>query len=245
MGLHKSEENLEVAKAENAAILLEEDYQEHYDGFDPNLDEDYIMLNMFQSANIEQSLEFSQLLQDQMLTTAEMYDRGVRQAGFVILYLTTMPGVLLETGFLSNPGEERFLLDESNRAKIAGAIVNAIRIYKKETENKLETVLSANNPTKNEPTQKIKKTFRIGFTRMKKKKPLNDKMFDGMEEVWYYYKNDRYYYTFGKTATLNQAKDIYYKAVLNKKINWKYLKSAEIIEFQGDEVISKTKVIGQ
>ncbi len=245
MGLHKSEENLEVAKTENAAILLEEDYQEQYDGFDPNLDEDYIMLNMFQSANIEQSLEFSQLLQDQMQTTAEMYDRGVRQAGFVILYLTTMPGVLLETGFLSNPGEEKFLMDESNHEKIARAIVNAIGIYKKETENELEVISRANSRTTNQSTYKAEKIYRIGFTQMKKIKPADDKMFDGMEDIWYYCEDGRYYYTFGKTHSISQAKNLYHQAILAEKIKWKYLKSAEIIEFEGNKVISKTKVIGQ
>ena len=105
MGLHKTEENLEVAKAENAAILMEENYIEQYGGFNPNLDEDYIMLNMFQSANIEQSLDFSLLAQDKLHAVGGLRNRGVRQAGFVVLYLTTMPGVLIETGFLSNPKE--------------------------------------------------------------------------------------------------------------------------------------------
>jgi N-acetylmuramoyl-L-alanine amidase len=243
MGLHKSEDNLEVAKTENAAILLEDNYHEQYDGFDPNLDEDYIMLNMFQSANIEQSLVFSQILQDQMRHTAEMYDRGVRQAGFVVLYLTTMPGVLLEAGFLSNPGEEKFLMDEANQERIAIAIVEAIRIYKQEAELKFEAISADNGKDTIQESTEADKVYRIGFMESKKEKPRDDKIFSGMEEVWHYYDNGRYHYTFGKAKSLVQAKDFYYRAVADGKIKWKYLKSAKIVVSEGDKVNSKITTI--
>jgi N-acetylmuramoyl-L-alanine amidase len=245
MGLHKSEDNLEVAKTENAAILLEDDYQEQYDGFDPSLDEDYIMLNIFQSANIEQSLEFSQLLQDQMQTTAKMYDRGVHQAGFVILYLTTMPGVLLETGFLSNPGEEKFLMDESNQLKIAQAIANAVAVYKKANEDNMNKILLTGSKTEEIETKEEEKIYRIEFARTKSKKTADNKMFEGMDNIWHYYENGRYIYTFGKARSFDQAKDIYHKAVLDKIIKWKYLKAAEIIELEGNKIISKAMINDQ
>ncbi len=130
MGIHKSDENLNVAKTENAAILMEDDYAETYDGFDPDSDEDYIMLNMFQSSTLDQSIQFSMMLQDKLEHTAGMYNRGVKQAGFVVLYLTTMPGVLIETGFISNPAEEKYLLDQENQDKIAHAVFDAILEYK-------------------------------------------------------------------------------------------------------------------
>lgn len=129
MGIHKSDENLNVAKTENAAILMEDDYTETYDGFDPDSDEDYIMLNMFQSSTLDQSIQFSIVLQDKLEHTAGMYNRGVKQAGFVVLYLTTMPGVLIETGFISNPAEEKYLLDQENQDKIAHAVFDAILEY--------------------------------------------------------------------------------------------------------------------
>jgi N-acetylmuramoyl-L-alanine amidase len=242
MGLHKTNENLEVAKAENAAILLEDNYQEQYDGFDPNSDEDYIMLNMFQSATMEQSLEFSQLLQDEMRTSAGLYDRGVRQAGFVVLYLTTMPGVLLETGFLSNPGEEQFLLKQENQLKIAEAIANAVIEYKHTTDEKLTELKTStgHNALKPEKTQKI---YRIEFISLKREKPANDKMFKGMEDVWHYFENGRYHYTFGKADSFEKANGLYQKAILNKKIKWKYLKSAEIVEFENGKAIKKIKAL--
>lgn len=130
MGIHKSEDNLNVAKTENAAIFLEDDYAESYDGFDPESDEDYIMLNMFQSSTLDQSIQFSMMVQEKLKTTAGMYDRGVNQAGFVVLYLTTMPGVLIETGFISNPAEEKYLLKPENQDNIARAIFEAVVEYK-------------------------------------------------------------------------------------------------------------------
>jgi len=240
MGLHKSEENLEVAKTENAAILLEDDYQDQYEGFDPNLAEDYIMLNMIQSASIDQSLAFSQLLQDEMRTTAGMYDRGVRQAGFVVLYLTAMPGVLLETGFLSNPGEEQFLLKEENQVNIAKAIVEAVKNYKLTIESNIEA-LSRANETDTTSAERVDKNFRIEFASIKKEKPTDDKMFSGMQDVWHYYENGRYHYTFGKTKSFVQAKDLYHRAVADGKIKWKYLKFAEIIEIEKSKIISRVK----
>jgi len=130
MGLHKSEANLEVAKAENAVILLEEDYPAQYDGFNPNTDEAYIIFSFFQSAFLNQSLEMARLIQDQFLDRARRVDRGVKQAGFLVLYRTTMPGVLVEAGFLSNAEEEAYLASEEGQAHIASSIYRALREYR-------------------------------------------------------------------------------------------------------------------
>ncbi len=130
MGVHKTAENLEVAKTENAAIFLEDNFAASYDGFNPDVDEDYIMLTMMQHVNMDQSIAFSQLVQQKLKSTAGMYNRGVKQAGFVVLYLTTMPGALVETGFLSNPAEEKYLLNPDNQYKIAKAIAEAVQAYK-------------------------------------------------------------------------------------------------------------------
>ena len=102
MGLHKSQANLAVAKAENAAILLEDNYVEKYDGFDPNSPEGNIFFNMMQNAFLDKSLSFAGKVQHQLVDNLLMLNRGVKQAGFLVLYKTAMPGVLIETGFLSN-----------------------------------------------------------------------------------------------------------------------------------------------
>lgn len=127
MGLHRSKANLDVAKFENAAILLESDYQASYEGFDPNSDESYILFSLNQNVNLERSTRFAAAVQEQLEEKVGMNNRGVRQAGFLVLYRTTMPSVLVETGYLSNPGEEKFLASVKGQEFIASAIFRAFR----------------------------------------------------------------------------------------------------------------------
>ncbi len=125
MGLHKSVANLNIAKLENASILLESDYQSSYNGFDPNSDESYIIFSLNQNSNLEKSTDFAAAIQAQMEERVGMNNRGVRQAGFLVLYKTTMPSVLVETGYLSNPDEEKFLMTDKGQEFIAMAIFRA------------------------------------------------------------------------------------------------------------------------
>ena len=134
LGLHRAEENLKIAKRENAAILLEEDYEKNYD-YDPNSPEGHIMLTMFQSAYLDQSILFAEKAENQMKVTAGRRSRGGKQAGFVVLRETTMPSVLVETGFLSNQGEENFLKAEGGQMKIAQSLLQAFETYKAEVES--------------------------------------------------------------------------------------------------------------
>lgn len=156
MGLHKSEDNLEVAKLENAAILLESDYTANYEGFDPNSDEAYIVFNMYQNIFLEQSLAMAVNVQDQFRERVGRNDRGVKQAGFLVLYRTTMPGVLIETGFLSNAEEERYLMSEEGQVYLASAIYRAFRDYKNNMERSASDVLS--DAEKNQQKPDLPKT---------------------------------------------------------------------------------------
>jgi len=130
MGLHKSEANLEVSKKENATVLLEDNYLNNYDGFDPNSVEGNIIFSLFQNAYLDQSINFAALVQKQFKTKVGMNDRGVKQAGFLVLYKTAMPGVLIEAGFLSNKKEEQFLISPKGQDYIASAIYRAFKEYK-------------------------------------------------------------------------------------------------------------------
>lgn len=134
MGLHRSQANLEVARRENKSILYEDDYLETYDGFDPNSPEASIIFTLYQNAHLEQSLQMASLVQEQFRERARRIDRGVKQAGFLVLYNVTMPGVLIEAGFLSNPREEEYLMSETGQAHIASAIYRAFRSYKEEQD---------------------------------------------------------------------------------------------------------------
>jgi N-acetylmuramoyl-L-alanine amidase len=141
MGLHKSESNLEVSKRENDVILMEDDYQQNYDGFDPNSPEGYIILSMNQNAHLSQSIEIASKIEEQFSNQGRT-SRGVKQAGFLVLWRTTMPAILIETGFLTNREEERYLISEKGQHEVSTAIVNAISLYKKEVEGLESGVLA-------------------------------------------------------------------------------------------------------
>jgi N-acetylmuramoyl-L-alanine amidase len=135
LGTHKTKDNLEVAKRENSVILLEEDYQSRYEGFDPKSPESHILFELFQNAHLQNSLDLAASIETQFKTRAGRHSRGVKQAGFWVLWRTSMPAVLVETGYLSNPSEEKDLNDEVQQSYIASAIFRAIRDYKQDMES--------------------------------------------------------------------------------------------------------------
>ncbi len=137
MGYHKAGENLEAAKEnlavaqrENEVILLEEDYEMHYGNFDPHSEIGHILLSMVQDAFIGQSLLFASKVEDAFTERANRKSRGVKQAGFVVLRATTMPSVLIETGFLTNRQEAMFLGSAAGQEKLAGSIFEALHEYR-------------------------------------------------------------------------------------------------------------------
>ena len=137
LGLHKNKENLEVAMKENSAIFLEDDYKTKYEGFDPNSAESIIALTIMQSAFLQQSLSISFYIQQQFKERVGRRDRGVKQAGFLVLRKTTMPSILIELGFLTNKGEEDFLNSEDGKAYMASAIFRGFKEYKNIVEDPL------------------------------------------------------------------------------------------------------------
>lgn len=201
MGLHKSEDNLDVAKTENAAIFYEDDYAEQYEGFDPNSDEDYIVLSMFQSSSIDQSIDLSQKVQTQFKNKASRKDRGVKQAGFWVLYKTTMPGILIEAGFLSNAEEEKYLKTEDGQIFLALSIYEAFTEFKKEYEEANSNL--ANTSSLNEPEEKV--YYRIQFASYKKEKMLDFRKFRGLEDIKMYEHNGLFKYTTGNKTNLDEA----------------------------------------
>ena len=136
MGLHTAEYNLQVAKRENEAILLEENYVENYD-YDPNSPEGHILLSMFQNAFLEQSILFAEAVEERIAVHAQRRSRGVKQAGFVVLKATSMPSVLIETGYLSNAAEEIFLGSTNGQDKIAEGIALAFTEYRMALEREM------------------------------------------------------------------------------------------------------------
>jgi N-acetylmuramoyl-L-alanine amidase len=136
LGQHRADENFDVAVRENSVILLEEDYETTYEGFDPKSAESYIMFSLMQKTYFKQSIEFGSFVQDQFRERARRKDLGVREQGLLVLAQTSMPGVLVETGFISNPDEERYLMSEYGQDIIASAIYRGFKAYKEEIDRR-------------------------------------------------------------------------------------------------------------
>lgn len=130
VGLHKSEANLNVAMRENAVIELEDDFTETYQGFDPNSSESYIIFELTQNQNMSQSIEFASLVQNELVNHSNRADKGVRQAGFLVLWATRMPSVLVELDFICNAPAERYMASDKGRDSLAESIFRAFSTYR-------------------------------------------------------------------------------------------------------------------
>lgn len=136
LGLAKSEENLAVAKRENSVILLEDNYTKRYEGFDPNSPESNIIFEFMTDKYMEQSLQFASNVQSGFSGVARRVDRGVLQAGFLVLRESGMPSVLIELGFINNPAEAKYLSSSTGQRNMASAIFSGLQKYKKEFDKK-------------------------------------------------------------------------------------------------------------
>ncbi len=130
LGMHRANDNLEVAKRENSVILIERDYKQRYQGFDPNSAESYIMFEFMQDRNMAQSVELAKYVQKYTCQHAKRQDKGVKQAGFLVLRETSMPSCLIELGFISTADEERFLASDAGVQQLARGIFEAFKEYR-------------------------------------------------------------------------------------------------------------------
>ena len=197
MGLHKSEENLQVAQAENSAILYEDNYSKTYEGFDPKSAESYIIFNLLQNAYLEQSIKFASIVQDEI--KEKRHNRGVRQAGFLVLWKTTMPSVLIETGFISNSKEEKYLLTDDGQDYIANSIFRAFKSYKSWYDNQNNNEKNQDTIVTKDTSDKIKITdnknteisqpedsiviFKVQISASKKIISVHDPFFKGLPDI--------------------------------------------------------------
>jgi N-acetylmuramoyl-L-alanine amidase len=193
LGQHRADENLDVAMRENSVILLEEDYETTYEGFDPTSTESYIMFSLMQKTYFKQSIQFGDYVQDQFRDRAARKDLGVREQGLLVLAQTSMPGVLVETGFISNEEEEKYLLTEYGQDIIASAIYRGFRAYKEEIDRKSNlTVIIPGKPGVEAQADEGKRQesglansiiFRIQLASSKNKIATDPATFKGYENV--------------------------------------------------------------
>ena len=131
LGMHRAADNLAVAKRENSVITLEHNYEQKYEGFDPNSSESYIIFELIQDKNMESSVKLAGLIQKQFRSHAGRVDKGVHQAGFLVLRATSMPSVLIELGYINNPSEATYLTSKAGVNALAKSIYNAFVAYRK------------------------------------------------------------------------------------------------------------------
>lgn len=250
LGLHRTEENLEVAKKENAVILIENDYEQRYAGFNPNSSESYIIFEFLQDRNMEKSVQLATQIQRHFKNTAKRIDKGVHQAGFLVLRETTMPGVLVELGYISTPDEERYLLSESGTDALAQSIYRAFITYKKMnnssvtrkdepvTTSKTSSIIKKNPAvtSKRQTNNSEKPIFKIQIMTSDKKLSANNKLFKGLSPVNYYQEKGIYKYTYGESTDYNKI------LRTKRQIETKF-KGAFIIAFKNGKKTDVNKAI--
>ncbi|WP_139956152.1 N-acetylmuramoyl-L-alanine amidase family protein [Flavicella sediminum] len=240
LGLHANKRNFEVAKAENEVILLEENYQEKYRGFDPNSPESVIGLTLEQEENLDKSISLASAVQNNFKGSLKRVDRGVKQAGFIVLHQTYMPSILVETGFLTNKREGAYLNSKKGKLEMASSISKAIINYVNGL--KMNTVVTIEAPKIVEmksrtSSNKEEVLFKIQIASGKSKISTASYNFKGLKEVKRVKVGSYYKYYLGETNSYSKAK----KYLISAKK--KGYTSAFIAAFRGGEKISLSEAI--
>lgn len=263
LGLHRTQENLEVAKKENAVILIEDDYKQRYAGFNPNSSESYIIFEFLQDKNMAQSVSFATSVQ-KCFRNANRTDKGVHQAGFLVLRATSMPSVLIELGYITNPKEEAYLMSEQGSSTLAKSIYRAFLNYKggKVSSAQLaaepetmptpaeEETAAAPQPqaqavrTQAPPKQDMaaasvagKPVFKIQILTSDRKLPSRSKLFKGLSPVDSYRENGIIKYTYGADTNYNKI-----LRLKRNKVDSKF-KDAFIIAFKDGQKVNINQAI--
>ena len=216
LGLHKSKAALEVAKFENSAILMEENNQQTYSEFNPNDPDAYIALSMRQNAFLDQSLILANSIQKDCSTKLGLRNRGVKQAGFMVLYRATMPAVLLELGFLSNSKDEKLLITESGQLKLAKHVFEGFKRYKEKYDGVDQSLKSNDFYTESLNISDKKEDdgpfIKVQIATSSSKISTVPENFNGLKGVEVYISGKFYKYTYGKCKDMETAKKMLSKA---------------------------------
>jgi N-acetylmuramoyl-L-alanine amidase len=233
LGLRGNKKNLEIAKRENASILLEDNYEARYKGFDSNSAESVIGLSLLQEENLDKSLELASLIQNNFASKLKRNDRKVKQDNFQVLRETIMPSVLVELGFLTNKNEGRYLNSKKGQQQMAKAIADAVKNYVNNL--KLNTVIK--EITDNDKViHKDIIEFKIQIASGKNKIPTKSYNFKGLKNVQRLKINNFYKYYYGATSS-------YKNALKSLKIaRQKGYKSAFMVAFKNGEKVSVKEV---
>ena len=257
LGVDKMQSNLDVAMRENAVMLLEDDYQTTYEGFDPNSVDSYIMFELMQDQYIDQSLNFATLVQHQF-TDIGRSDRGVRQAGFWVLHKSACPSVLIEMGFISNINEEKYLASDKGKEDITNSIYQAFEQYKSAYDRKHGIVKAsqaeskpaeakadkpaeakADKPAeaaKSAEAEAAKPVYKVQIFSTLKPVPAGDPTFRGLKNCQCTKDGKFYKYTYGEDADYQTILDI------QQELKTKF-KDCFIVAFLGNKQVPVTEAL--
>lgn len=205
LGLHANQRNFEIAKKENSVIFYEENFEEIYDGFDPQSPESVIGLTLMQETYLDQSISAASEIQKSFVSNLNRKDRKVKQAGFIVLKYTYMPSVLVEAGFLTNKREGNYLNSKKGQNEMANAISKAIINYKNQIQLKVN---SAEIFADKNPVDILKLTYKIQIAASKNNLPLKKYNFNGLSDLSKVKENGLFKYFYGSTTSFNEAKKL-------------------------------------
>ena len=245
LGLSGNEKNFAVAKAENKVILLEENYEEKYKGFDPNSPESFIGLTLMQEEYLDQSIQLASIVQENLIKEVKGKNRGVKQNRFVVLYQTYMPSILIESGFLSSPIDYRYMNSSSGQEKMSRAIFNGIKTYANQLA--LNSVSNEYDIVVDEPDEKMTATtskelfkdveFKVQIASGARKLETKSYNFKGLRNIERMKVGRSYKYYLGKTSDYAEIKELQQLAIS------KGYTSAFVVAFKNGKKIPVEEVL--
>lgn len=243
LGIHANRKNFEVAKAENAVILLEDNYKVNYKGFDPNSLESVIGLTLMQEEYLDKSIQLASIIQTGFTNNLKRKDRGVKQAGFVVLHQTYMPSILIETGFITNHREGNYLGSKTGQDKFSSSIYNGISKYMDQlklntiSDDKISTKIIRKESTLDIRTNYDNVNFKVQIASGSRKLETKSYNFNGLKNVDRVKVGRSYKYYLGNTSDYSQVKK------LQSLAKSKGYKSAFIVAFKNGHKISVVEVL--
>lgn len=225
--------NLNAALEENKAILLENDYQTHYEGYDPNSPESMIIFEFMQNEYQKESLKMASFTQDQMVKSAKRPDRGVHQAGYLVLWKSTMPSILIELGFISNDNECKYLTSQKGEDEMSMSLYKAFADYLEYHNKLVEKAVPAAQAIGQKEVEKPLPVYKVQFMSLKNPLKKNDKKLKAYENVDYYQEGGMCKYTCGDTTD--------YETILKTKaeVQKKYKDAFVIAVYEGKKISVK------
>ena len=241
LGEKNTGRNFDVAKRENEVIFLEDNYEEHYEGFDPSSPESTIAIGIEQEVYVEQSIVLARKIEDNFIGKAKRKSRGLKQASLLVIRNTYMPSVLVEVGFLTNKSEGKYLNTKAGQSKMATAIKSAIIDYKEELDQNVGSHISVGETKRTddeEDTPRIIEdvTFKVQIAASSRELAAKSYNFKGLADISREKVGKIYKYYSGKTSDYNKIQRL-------QKVAKKDYTGAFIVAFKGDKRISMTEAL--